>query len=364
MKILIISAYFTPEIKPRAFRTTELVIELLKRNNEVVLYIPYKNEDYTNLLSEYKNLTIHYLTNKELALRLPKGKELWKRAFRFLYFKYSQITCYPYIKLTKAIPNVLRNQNNSFDLLISIAAPHAIHWGCANAIEKGYIKAKKWIADCGDPFMGDETQYHPMCFKKNELKFCSLATYISVPIENAINAYYPEFRSKIKIIPQGFNFSEFKNLKSNYKKNAIPTFAYAGSLYLGYRDLNTFVTCLSKLKLDFKFIVYTPKSILVDSYKNILKDKLEIKSFIPRNDLLHELSKMDFLVNIENKGKVQSPSKLIDYALVNRPVLSVSDTIEENIVLAFMQGNYENQMQMPDISNYDITNVVDKFLAL
>ena len=364
MKIIIVSSYFTPEITPRAFRTTELVIELLKRNYNVVLYIPYRNYDYSVLLNTYRNLEIRFLTKEELLPKLPVGKAIWKRAFRFLYYKYSQLTCYPHIKLTKAIPNIIKRNKESYDLMISIAAPHAVHWGCAEAIEKGYIKTNKWIADCGDPFMGDETQYHPFYFKKKEKKFCYYADYITVPIVEAINAYYPEYRHKIRVIPQGFNFSEYRDIEKKYKKNKIPTFAYAGSLYSGYRDLNTLVDLLSCLNQDFKFIVYTPKSVLVDSYKKILLDKLVIKSFIPRKDLLHELATMDFVVNIENKGKVQLPSKLIDYALIKRPILSVSNTSTKDIVLAFLNGNYENQIALPDLNNYDISNVVDKFLDL
>lgn len=364
MKILIVSAYFTPEITPRAFRTTELVLELLKRNHDVFLYIPYKNNDYTHLLEKYSNLHISYLTDSEIHAKLPLGKEMWKRGLRFLYSKYAQFTCHPFIKLKKAIPVFFKNNMESSDLLVSIAAPHAVHWGVADSIEKGYIKTNKWIADCGDPFMGDETLYRPFYFKKYEIKFCSLADYITVPIENAVTAYYPKFREKIKVIPQGFDFSEYKNLGCNYRRNMVPTFAYAGSLYLGYRDLNSFVSYLSTLNYDFKFIVYTPKSVLVDSYKNLLHDKLIIKSFIPRNKLLYELSTMDFLVNIENKGKAQLPSKLIDYALTNRPVLSVSNRINKEKVLAFLKGDYKEKMLMPNLKTYEISNVVDKFLKL
>lgn len=364
MKIIIISAFFTPEITPRAFRTTELVTELLKRNNEVTLYIPYKNYNYSELLTTYKNLIIKFLTSKELSPKLPIGKSIWKRAIRCLYYKYSQLTCYPYIKLNKIIPGILKKDINSYDLMISIAAPHAIHWGCAIALENGFIKVNKWIADCGDPFMGDETQYHPSYFKKFENKFCSLANYITVPIDNAINAYYPEYRHKIKVIPQGFDFTKFMNLEINYSKNKVPTFAYAGSLYPGYRDLNAFVDFLSTIELDYQFIIYSPKSVLVDSYKKKLKEKLIIKDFIPRDDLLHQLSTMDFVINIENKGKFQLPSKLIDYALIKRPVLSVSNSILHNDIIDFLNGNYDKKQIMPDITYYDIKNVVDKFLNL
>ncbi len=37
--------------------------------------------------------------------------------------------------------------------------------------------------------------------------------YITVPIEEAREAYYEEFRNKIRVIPQGFDFSDVQLAK-------------------------------------------------------------------------------------------------------------------------------------------------------
>ena len=73
--------------------------------------------------------------------------------------------------------------------------------------------AKKWIADCGDPFMGAklETFRKPFYFKYFEKDFCRKADYITVPAEGAKKAYYSEFLGKIRVIPQGFNFKQIEN---------------------------------------------------------------------------------------------------------------------------------------------------------
>jgi hypothetical protein len=53
-----------------------------------------------------------------------------------------------------------------------------------------------------------------------------------------------------------------------------------------------------------------------------------------------ELSKSDFLVNIDNAESVQSPSKLIDYKIAGRPILNIKKgKIDEKIVDEFLDFN-------------------------
>jgi hypothetical protein len=74
---------------------------------------------------------------------------------------------------------------------------------------------------------------------------------------------------------------------------------------------------------------------------------------------------MDFLLNIGYDPVHQSPSKLIDYYLTGRPILS-SDTNEfdHKIVDAFLQGDYTNSFSFDNIDQYRIENVCKKFLNL
>jgi len=119
-------------------------------------------------------------------------------------------------------------QESGYDLLISIAVPHPIHWGVACAWRQKNPIALTWIADCGDPYYGQEndTFRPPIYFKWLENWALGKATYISVPTEGAILAYNPKLESKIKIIPQGFRFEDIK-LKVNTGQNDLPRFAYA-----------------------------------------------------------------------------------------------------------------------------------------
>src|SRR5699024_6823793 len=139
-----------------------------------------------------------------------------------------------------------------YDLLISIAVPHTIHWGVAAIWKKHNNLAKTWFADCGDPFMGQENDIfkYPFYFKYSEKWFCRKADYITVPTEASIKAYYSEFHHKIRIIPQGFKFEDI-HVEENTYANPVPTFAYAGGFIPGRRDPTEFLNFLINLKKEY-----------------------------------------------------------------------------------------------------------------
>ena len=93
--------------------------------------------------------------------------------------------------------------------------------------------------------------------------------------------------------------------------------------------------------------------------------RIRLKDYLPRKELLFELSKLDFVVNFENVGRKQSPSKLIDYAIINKPILTVNSIDFNNtIALEFLEGSYANGLIIKNRNQYRIQNVAEKFLQL
>lgn len=363
-KILIVSCSFYPMNSPRSFRTTELVKEFARQGHEVVLLTSRNEELHPGF--ELK----HGIRIKDLGSAKLKRFESSKNGRAVSLFKrilnraLNLLIEFPDIQWFWKVKKILK-QESGYDLMISIAAPHSVHWGVAWARKKRHPIAKTWVADCGDPFMGTvlDTFRKLFYFKYLEKMFCRKADFITVPIEEAIDAYYPEFRSKIRVIPQGFNFDEVNIDTSAYRKNGKPTFAYAGTLIPGGRDPGEFLEYLSTLEKDFKFILYTKSRNLVDPWKERLNGKLVVRDYVPREDLLKELSKMDFLVNFENSTARQMPSKLIDYYLTGRPVLSVPTTnIDKEKVSEFLAGNYNRKVDYSGMEKYRIENVCQSFL--
>ncbi len=366
MKILIVSGYFYPQNTPRAFRTTELVKEFAKQGHDVTVLIPKNNTEHPIFEKEF-GITINDLgKQKYKEVDIKKGDKyfiLIKRAIRRsldLFFHY------PNIELMFQVKKALKNEKD-YKLMISIAAPHPIHWGTAWARTKQNQIAKIWVADCGDPFMGSTTDTFkpPFYFKYIEKYWNKNCDYISVPFEGAKGGYFNEFHHKLKVIPQGFNFDEVKIDAKAYKPNRIPTFAYAGGFIPGARDPKDFIEYLLSLDIDFKFIVYTRTLNMIQPFLELAKGKIELRDYVPRKQLIQELAKMDFIVNFNNGNTTQLPSKLIDYYLIKRPVLSLNSYgFDKEIVWQFLNGEYSQQLIYKNPEQYKIQNICQQFLKL
>ena len=61
---------------------------------------------------------------------------------------------YPAIEDMFKVKKMLRDESG-YDIIISFAVPYPVHWGVAWAMDRRKQNATKWVADCGDPYMGD-----------------------------------------------------------------------------------------------------------------------------------------------------------------------------------------------------------------
>lgn len=357
MNILIVSGSFYPKNNPRSFRTTELVKQFCKLKHNVVLYIPKTEEDLSEFISKYPITIKYYNDCRWSTQRISLFSRIKDRLLR-------QFLEYPDIKIVNSLREVLK-QERFYDLLITIAVPHPIHWAVGLLYNKGFKLAKTWVADCGDPYMlcGTNQYSHPFYFKYIEKLWCRECDFISVPTESSKDGYYKEFVNKIRVIPQAFDFSDV--ILKKYKKNQVPVFAFSGNIIPKVRDPRPFLDYLLTLNVNFKFVMFTTKHHLVQPYVNKIPEKIELHNYISRLDLLYFLSGVDFLVNFENSSNVQTPSKLIDYTLTKRPILSINtSSFNPEIIQEFLNGDYSHQYIVNNIEDYNIVNVAEKFLKL
>lgn len=362
-KILIISRTITPNLAPRAHRATELAVELSKQGCDVLLCAVLGKYDYTEF-ERTTNIKVFDLgiskfetINSDVAgVKVAKWRKVVNRLLgRFFLFP----DCLVGLRTRKFLKN-----HYDFDRIITIAVPYPIHWGTGYAKRHyRHLKDAVWISDCGDPFMGNPFGRHPFYFKWIEKKWCSTTDYISVPVQSAVDAYYLEYRNKIRVIPQGFCFDGLK--LPEYKQNAIPTFAYSGAVYPNKRDPRPFLDFLVTLSEEFKFIVYSQSGSMFEPYQSLLGKKLEIRPYVPHDQLVYELGKMDFLINIQNESMVQVPSKLIDYYMTKRPILNINSSFDQmDSFKEFLQHNYKDQYVIENPNQYNISNVAKRFLSL
>lgn len=365
MNILVVTQHIFPIKTPRAHRSTELIKELAIQGHKVTVYAVLGSYDYSEFEKKYgiklKNIPVkfqfHPYTSdgdgKRLFIDKVFGKILGK-AFEF-----------PYIEFKYSIPRILKHETKH-DVLISISEPHHIHWGCARAKKKGYDNFPPiWIADSGDPFMDNgNSKIHLKKFAKEEHEFCKTCDFITVPVEEARNGYYPEYKNKIHIIPQGFQF-EYP-IEEIEVENEVIQFAYAGMFYDDIRNPKKILDILFESSKDFRFHIFTSYTKLIDEYKDKLGTKIIIHSPVERDTLIQKLKTMDFLLNIENiNSPNQVPSKLIDYAITSRPILSVNpENPDKKKITDFLNRNYSERKIIENISQYQITQVTKKFIEL
>ena len=367
-KILIVGRTFFPEQSPRSFRTTELAIELAKQGHEVHVLLPnnLKNKIEAGFDHSIGIQFIYYGPLEWKVLEKSKNKWIgdWKRKLGRLLFLLFE---YPNIEIYFKLPSTLKKMKG-YDLMISIAVPHENHWAIAKVRTKSNPIAKVWVADCGDPFMTNvlETIAPPFYFGFLERNFLKKCDFVSVPTEGSIDAYDVKFKDKFKVIPQGFNFDAIK-IVENKPQNEIPTFAYAGGVSNGgIRSLNLFIDVLIRQEKKFKFHIFS------NNAETVLKEKIKgcensivIHKPLDRVELIYELSKMDFLVNLDNGTHLNTPSKLIDYGLADRPILNINPlNPEKEIIMQFLAGDYSNQKRIENLERYNIKQVASQFLYI
>lgn len=363
-RFLIVTRSFFPVISPRSFRATELACELSRQGHYVKVATCFRDDfDYESYGLKH-NIQFKNLGKENLKQFKNTGKPLFNFIVRALNRLLLMLIEFPDIQLLPKVVRALRGERG-YDTLISVAVPYPVHWGVALADTFGIKAARIWVADCGDPYMGDEidTFRKLFYFRYIEKWFFKKTDFITIPVSTGMKGYYPEFHAKIRVIPQGFNFNEFE-LPVAHIPNIPITFVYAGGFIPFKRDPRPFLDYLLKSETDFKFYIFTRKTELVSSHQKLLKGKLIVRDYVPRNELIPFIAKADFLVNFDNNTDTHSPSKLIDYAISGRPILNIRSDINEEIIEQFLNRDYSGALEILDMNSYRIENVAAGFVNL
>lgn len=374
LKILVLSRWFFPAKNPRAFRTTELVRELSKRGHEVDFFCP---EDAV--------VDSDFVTDRLTLYRVPMAQlRKQEKGSSNLVENYSWQL--PYINVIRKVSSYFlgggprdiiyalrlyrelkkRIHTKEYDLLLAISYPFSLLIASVlHCLHNERIRCK--IADCGDPLYYNPGIKTAPYFKHVEKIILQRFDWVTVPMQEAMVGYrHCNLGGRLRIVPQGVKLLDVKD--DAYSPNSIPTFCYAGVFYEKIRDPRFFFDFLCGVQVPFSFIVYalddpfTNRVLL--SCKKKLGEKLVIKEPIARQQLICEMAKMDFVLNFDNENSNQRPSKLIDYAMSRRPILSFNRQIfRPDVFQAFLKGDYSEQYHV-DLEQYDIRRVVDQFEAL
>ena len=367
MNIKIIVGCFYPEIHPRAFRAAELAKEFVRNGHNVTVINlhPFNDYNYKDYEKEFgvtiKNLNIFKgASGKEAS----KHMSFFRKVRRFLI---NYFLCGYMFQYGRQIVSGLRAvMDTKTDMLIALSTPFPCIYGCAkylSKINRTYIT----VADSGDPFYYSKQGKRAIWFKYIEKFVYRQYDYLTIPTANAIPLYSPLLpENKIKIIPQGFNMRNLNLFKGEL--NRPVKFAYAGVFYWDIRNPEFLLQYLNSLKEEYEFYIYmryedATLNEILSKYPHV-KSKIKMQLGIPHDDLIYELSRMHFLINIENISNTQMPSKLIDYGMAGRPIFSCN---EKNFLStdfnSFMNGDYSNRY-IVNVDEYNIERIAKQFLDL
>lgn len=365
-KILLVSHSFYPANTPRSLRTTALAKEFARQGHEVTV-LTVKDPAIHEPFAEAHGINIKDLGPLHFrAISISSGTGIRGIAKRALRRAMLLLLEYPDIELMFKVKKALKMESG-YNLMITVAVPYPIHWGAAWARKPDHRIADIWVADCGDPYCGLENDSFtpPFYFSYIEKWFSRKADYISIPFEGARAAYFPEFYSKIKVIPQGLSFPEQLPF-AEPAQNSIITFAYFGNVKSYVHYALPFIQELNAVENDFRFIVYSrDRAVFEQAVDQSTRKKCVFRDYVAREDLLHSLASVDFLVHFPYQKGTQKSLKLVDYAYLRKPILSYrNDKESSKKLMAFLNRNFEDTMPLEDYRQYEIGKVSAQFLEL
>lgn len=370
MEIKILTGCYYPQVHPRAFRAKELAEEFTRRGHhvEIINTTTIDGFDYEKYEKD-TGISIYNIGINRTNIDNSIQKET-KFTQSFVGHTIRGLAQYllhgSFFKQAKIIIPILDQRLEGSDMVMALSTPFVCLYSLSKYVEK-HGKHFVTIADSGDPFYYSKQSKKAIWFKYIERKVYKSFDYLAIPTKTAIPLYSPLIpEEKIKIIPQGFNMRNLNLYKGELEQPV--KFAYAGVFYWDIRNPEFLFAYLNECKMDYEFHIFMRYEDalvegLLNKYPNV-RQHVIMKFALPHDDLLYELSKMHFLVNIENISNTQMPSKLIDYGISGRPIFSCKkDGFSENKFNQFLLGDFSGKYEV-DVDQYNIERIVDNFLKL
>lgn len=176
--------------------------------------------------------------------------------------------------------------------------------------------------------------------EKSIIKESSTLTFVTKTMQLAYQKFYPEFKSKMHCVYNGFDKGDFPSIVEPL--NDKLSFFYAGSFYNGLRSPLPLMQLIDKA---FEDKLLSPEEVLVQIAGNIDEETKSIlkscKSFncieflgnVPRTEVLQYVCKTTFLwlIVANIKSHYQTiPIKLFEYIAARRPIVNFAPIVSES----------------------------------
>lgn len=260
-------------------------------------------------------------------------------------------------------------KSDKIDVIFTTSGPYTSHI-------IGYKLAKnidiKWIADFRDPWVDNPFVHNSFIvnliyknLEKKVVKRSDKVLSVSKPIiADFMKRYKNEDKSKFKIITNGYDEEDFKNLKLNPEnKDGRFKILYNGTLY-GKRSPEKVLKAIDNLiksdkvnrdmiKIKFLGQIGNEHSNIVEYFKFKYPEVIEHENYVPHKESLKELCSADALLLIIEDGKGSNgiyTGKIFEYIRTGKPILGmVPDGVAKDLILNTKTGYIAHPMKYEEI---------------
>jgi glycosyltransferase involved in cell wall biosynthesis len=222
-------------------------------------------------------------------------------------------------------------------VVVTTGPPHSTHL-IGNELKKR--RKIKWIADFRDPWTDIyyyKNLYHSSLAKWYDRKLetkvlnnCDGIITVSHALKELLaKKIRPSLHSKISIITNGFDTSDFQDL--NPVMNEKFTITYTGTISISYR-IENFVMALASLPDDIKeqmiirFVGNVPEDIIALFHQNGLKNQFEIIGYVPHRQAVNYMAGASVLLmaipDVPDNNVIIT-GKFFEYLAARRPILVI-----------------------------------------
>ena len=238
------------------------------------------------------------------------------------------------------------------DLLISTGPPHSMHL-IAQGIKKQH--GTPWLADFRDPWTNidfyEELQLSAWADRKHhrlEQVVCNDADALVV-VGKTMKDEFSEITSaqKIKVIPNGYDEADYKDLPQHLELDTHFTLAHIGS-FSPSRNIPALWEALAELcktnnqfkaHLRIKLIGKVDFSVMEALRQHELKAQIEKVEYLPHQEVLKAQASAQMLLLLVNQTKNAKgivTGKVFEYLRTGRPILAIAP--EDGDLSAIFQG--------------------------
>ncbi len=332
MKNVLFLTYFFPPLGgagiPRTLKFTKYLQEfgwrpIIISADESVHY----DKDFSLVKEIPDKIEIHRIGHKEI--KYPEWEYLLKRLR--IEYNFPDIFWSWYHPAYLEAREILKK--TKIDLIFSSSAPFTSHFVAMKLKEEFNIP---WVADFRDPWSGNnyfkfDNLLIPLQklmlknIKKAEeqiIKTCNRAIVVSWHHKEQICKLYSMDGKHIEIITNGYDESDFQNIKTHSLYPDNLTITFTGSFYDGYKEIIlTFLRAIQDLDNTIE-IVFIGKG--ASEIQGTGQNNVTCIYNIPKNKMLAFASATNFLFLLGIPfADWQIPGKLYEYLRIGKPILAI-----------------------------------------